>query len=140
RQRRRRAGALRGALARRRLAGFRRRCEYFVPSADVPVADHAVENKRIASDELFGSLTRAEYGHGPFFLRVGERADHQESATGVELLVPRAMGGEVEPRSGNDVRRGLVKDDVLHNRPPVTDARRGLALAGVRTWGSRVRG
>ena len=97
--------------------------EGFVPVADSPVPYYPVKDEGVAADELLGGLPGGEDPHRAVFLRVGERADHEQFAAVGELPPPGPVRGEVQGRLFRQVGGRLVEHHGFHDCPPVIAAR-----------------
>ncbi len=88
-----------------------------MPVPDIPSSDDAVDDKGVAGYEVLCACSRREDGHRSLFLRIGERADHQEQSSIVELLEPLSVRREMFRRSRGNVVSRLVEQDRLHVSP-----------------------
>src|SRR5258706_12804308 len=87
--------------------------EHIGPFADIPPADHAVQNEGIASRVLFRGFPCCQDGHGAEWLLgiVEEGASHQSLALSMNLCRPCPVGGDEMGLPAKGIIEGFIGGD-----------------------------
>ena len=101
--------------------GQRQQLGLNVPLANAVSANDLVREERVVGHELVNCFSAGKHCHGPHG-RIGERTDHQQQASLLEVAEPGRVRREVLLRERCGAIRQFVEQDVLHEVVPLHPA------------------